>query len=155
MDNIKPKDIKPIVYGAIQSILKDAKLTNTIQHTIAPLLANYFNEYIKNNNSNNNRRYFDVVATMSEQSNPQTSEEDEELSRVRIRQLLKEEIKHASSADLRLKYIAELNKFDDNYKHGKNESNIDVTLTQFKPPSDWCKYLQSKGLCPGYGSSST
>jgi len=152
MDKIKPKDIKPLLYGPIQSILNDAKLVNTIQQTIAPILANYFNDYIIKNNQNNNRRYFDVVATLGEQSNSQNGEEAEELSRVRIRELLKEEIKHAASADLRLKYIAELNKFDDNYKHGKNESNINVELTKFKPPSDWCKYLKAKGLCQADGS---
>jgi len=147
------------IINEVWNILKSThgnKQAHAIAKQISPYIISKIHleikQHIKENSINNNRRYFDVIAEGEEQSDEQNTLKDDDFSRAQIRQRIVNNIETAPTADLELKFISELNRFDDNYKHGKNESNINVELTKFKPPSDWCKYLKAKGLCQADGS---
>ena len=149
METVKPKDIKPLLFAPLRLIKPDAKEVNTILQSLCPTICKVINDKISDAirvyHDNNNTSYFDVVGEQMGQSI--AGNDAAAFDRSHMRDILIKAIKTASSEELRLKYIVELNKFDDNYQHASKDTPLTIELTQYKVDPDWCKSMCSRGLC--------
>ena len=133
-------------------------IVRKINHTVSTALKQHNNNSTKSSISNDDdglkqgssaKKSHNEKDYQNDKSQNEKQIEKSEMSRTQVRALLESEIKTAATPELRLKYIAELNKFDDNYSHVAKERAVNITIMQFHIPDEWRKDMDNKELYKG------